>query len=421
MSKPVDQLNQRDKNLRLLFLSHMMEYGEIEISDTKEEVNNHIHTTYSFSPYSPTLAIVMAYTSGLVTAGIMDHDSIGGAEEFIKAGELVGLATTIGVECRVSMAGTPLEGRRINNPDQKSIAYMALHGIPHTQIGRIREFFAPYIDARLVRDKKMVDNINELFRPYGIELDFVRDVLPISEYSNGGTVTERHILFALSKKIVEKCGKGKSCVDFIKNTLEIPVSQKVEELLLDEQQIHYEYDLLGVLKSDLVGKIYVDATDECPPVREVIALAKETSSIAAYAYLGDVGSSVTGDKKAQKFEDDYLDLLFETIDDLGYDAVTYMPSRNTLEQLERVMTLCDRYGMFQISGEDINTPRQKFLSPKLQEPEFRHLIDSTWALIGHEKMATKDLSLGMFSEQSKAKYPNLKKRILAYREYGLKK
>ena len=220
---------------------------------------------------------------------------------------------------------------------------------------------------------------------------------------------------------MEKCGKGKSCVDFIKNTLEIPVSKKVEELLLDEQQIHYEYDLLGVLKSDLVGKIYVDATDECPPVREVIALAKETSSIAAYAYLGDVGSSVTGDKKAQKFEDDYLDLLFETIDDLGYDAVTYMPSRNTLEQLERVMTLCDRYGMFQISGEDINTPRQKFLSPKLQEPEFRHLIDSTWALIGHEKMATKDLSLGMFSEQSKAKYPNLKKRILAYREYGLKK
>ena len=31
---------------------------------------------------------------------------------------------------------------------------------------------------------------------------------------------------------------------------------------------------------------------------------------------------MTGDKKTQKFEDDYLDLLFDVIKDLGFDAVT---------------------------------------------------------------------------------------------------
>ena len=51
-------------------------------------VNNHIHTTYSFSPYSPTKAVYTAWMNGLVTAGIMDHDSVAGAEEFIEAGKM---------------------------------------------------------------------------------------------------------------------------------------------------------------------------------------------------------------------------------------------------------------------------------------------------------------------------------------------
>ena len=52
-----------------------------------------------------------------------------------------------------------------------------------------------------------------------------------------------------------------------------------------------------------------------------------------HAYLGDVGESVTGDKKAQKFEDDYLDEVIACLKDIGVPAVTYMPTRNTPEQL----------------------------------------------------------------------------------------
>ena len=51
-------------------------------------INNHIHTTYSFSPYSPTAAVYAARMEGLCTAGIIDHDSISGAEEFIEAAPL---------------------------------------------------------------------------------------------------------------------------------------------------------------------------------------------------------------------------------------------------------------------------------------------------------------------------------------------
>jgi len=165
------------------------------------------------------------------------------------------------------------------------------------------------------------------------------------------------------------------------------------------------------MKSDLVASFYIDATDECPHVTNFIDFAKRCGGIAAYAYLGDVGNSITGDKKTQKFEDDFIELLFENISSLGFNAVTYMPSRNTLPQLERVMALCDKHDFFQISGEDINTPRQNFICEALSKPEFAHLTQSTWALIGHEQEATKVLSKAMFSDETKVNYPSLKERI----------
>ena len=112
--------------------------------------------------------------------------------------------------------------------------------------------------------------------------------------------------------------------------------------------------------------------------------ANEIDAISAYAYLGDVGVSVTGDKKAQKFEDDYLPELFDVIKELGFKAVTYMPSRNTKEQLMTLKKYCADNRLMEISGEDINSPRQKFICEALKLPEFANLIDSTWELIRHE-------------------------------------
>ena len=187
---------------------------------------------------------------------------------------------------------------------------------------------------------------------------------------------------------------------------------------MDSNNEHYSYDLLGALKSDLVEKFYIDATAECPDIKEVIDFAREIGAISAYAYLGDVGSSVTGDKKSQKFEDDYLDELFDVIKELGFNAVTYMPSRNTMEQLKRLKQLCEKYDMFQISGEDINTPRQSFICTALRNEEFKNLIESTWALIGHEYMATQDKRKGLFSDETIAKYPDINERIKEYCKIG---
>lgn len=419
----IKNLNGGTAETRLAALKSLMEKiqsGEIKKPETGNDVNNHIHSIYSFSPYSPTKAVWMAYTSGLKTAGIMDHDSVSGTEEFIKAAEIVGMAATVGAEVRVSMKNTRLKGKKINNPDQDEVAYVAMHGIPHTQISKVKEFFKPITEARLKRNRKMVDKINEIMAPYGISLDFDGEVIPISMLHEGGSVTERHILYALSLKLVNKLGRGKATIDFLKNDMKIALSSKIEGFLSDENNDCYEYDLLGALKSDLVEKFYIPATDECVDVREIVKLADETGAILAYAYLGDVGNSVTGDKKTQKFEDDYLDLLFDEIKELGFKAVTYMPSRNTKEQLERVMALCDKHGFFQISGEDINTPRQSFICLAQRDEMFSHLEQATWALIGHEKAATENLEDAMFSEKMVAKYPDINDRTKYFSQIGKK-
>ena len=414
----VNLLNDEKKETRLNALSDIkkkLDSGEIAKPEKTDNVNNHIHTTYSFSPYSPTKAVYMAYMNGLVTAGIMDHDSIGGAKEFIEAGKIFEISTTIGIEIRADMSKTRLNGRRINNTDQDSIAYVTLHGIPHQYIDDINGYLALFRKNRNTRNKKMCENITEIMKPYDIKLDFDEHVLPISQYSDGGSVTERHITYALSKLIAEKYQTPSEVMNFLKNVMKLNVAPNSEKALLENNPDYYLYDILGILKADMVEKFYVDAYDECPNIEDYIKIAKATGASSAYPYLGDVENSVTGDKRAQKFEDDYLDLLFEEIVRLGFNSATYMPTRNTKAQLERFMKLCEKNNLFQISGEDINSPRQGFICKALYDPVFSHLIDATWALINHEAAATKCEDCGMFSDKTIKLYPNISDRVKFFR------
>ncbi len=352
-------------------------------------INNHIHTCHSFSPYSPTEAVYTAYMNGLATAGIVDHDTTAGSREFLEAGKAIGMPVTVGAECRIDMSRTKVGGKRLNNPDQESVAYVVMHGIPHANLEAVDDFLAPYRAKRNIRNRGMIENINALTSSFGIVLDFDRDVLPLSVTS----VTERHLLFALTKKITEKYKTPYDVVAYMRDVMGVPVSGKTEENILGGEKTpnFYEYDILGALKSNLVEKIYIPATDELPDVMEFTDMVRKFGGISAYAYLGDVGSSVTGDKKAQKFEDDYLEDVFDVITDYGFDAVTFMPTRNTPEQLDRLMALCKERHFFQISGEDINSPRQKFICPAYDDPKFAHLVDAAYTLIKYENLAATDM------------------------------
>lgn len=414
MENLLKQLNASKVEERILALEQIKDKADKPLR-RDNDANNHIHTIYSFSPYSPSKAAFMAYEAGLTSAGIMDHDSVSGAKEFKKACEILNLGSTCGVEVRAKFK----KGfGKINHPDQPDCIYMAAHGIPYQNLDKFTEYLAPFRKKRNERNAKMCDLISSKYGRFGLTLDFEKDVYPLSQAYEGGSVTERHLLFGLAKKLDQRFSKRDELLEFLTNDLDLSVSEKIKNFLLDKDNPHFLYDLLGVLKAD-TKFFYIDADEEMPEAEEFVAFAKQMGAIPAYAYLGDVGDSVTGDKKAQKFEDDFLDELVEELKRIGYLAIAYMPTRNTPKQLQRIMKLCKENGFFEISGEDINSPRQKFACSALALPEYSHLIDSTWALIGHEYISTKQgLEYGMFSNKTIKEIPDLKERIRKYAEIG---
>jgi len=420
--KIIQELNGSNKRSRLFGLEKiykLIETGEEQFEKT-EEVNNHVHTIYSFSPYSPSMAAYLAWKAGLQAVGIMDHDSVSGCKELIGACKIIGIASTVGFELRVNFSGTIVEGRKLNNPDSKNIGYIAIHGIPESKLPEAKKFLNPIQVARNKRNKKMLDNLNNLIKDYGIgKIYFREEVYNISQAQEGGSITERHILYAFARKIIQKTGKGEKLILFLKDNLGIELSAKIENLLLDKNNQFYLYDLLGILKSSFLDKIFIQPDyEECISVYEAVKFINSINAIPAYAYLGDVTDSPTGDKKAEKFEDDFLEELIPELKKIGFTAITYMPPRNTLNQLLRLQRLCRKYEFMEISGVDINSPRQSFNYAIILRPEFAHLIEATWALIAHEKLANYDEKYALFNNRNPLKGKLLKERIVTYSEIG---
>ena len=72
----------------------------------------------------------------------------------------------------------------------------------------------------------------------------------------------------------------------------------------------------------------------------------------------------------------------------------------------------------EISGVDINSSRQSFSCPEILEPDFHHLIESTWALIAHEKLASVDERYALFSPENPRASLGLADRLERYARVG---
>lgn len=394
--------------------------GGASVPPATREVNNHVHTIYSFSPYSPAMAAYRARASGLAAAGSVDHDSIGAAEEMLEASALLGIGATVGFEIRVSFRDSPFALRKINNPDSIGIVYMTVQGLPRSSFRAAREFLKPIGKARGERNRRMTLAVTSLLESAGYRgIRYDRDVLPLSKSIEGGSVTERHILAAAAASMIERHGKGPALVSGIARDLGLACPPRVASWLSDPDNPHYLFDLLGLLKTGFLEAVFEQpGEEECIPVEGAIAFARKAGAIPAYAYLGDIADSPTGDKNAEKFEDEFLDELVPYLADIGYRAVAYMPPRNSPRQLARIRELCSRAGLMEISGVDINSSRQSFNCPEVLAPAMAHLVDATWALIAHERLSGIDSRYGLFAADNPLAAKPIAERIAAYGEIG---
>jgi hypothetical protein len=366
------------------------------------------------------MAALKAREAGLEAAGSVDHDSWSAAGEMRRACEITGLGCVTGFELRVSLRHTEFADRKINSPDSKGIAYMTVQGVPAAAASRVTDFLKPLSSARGERNREMTGALNRILAASGLEpLDYGRDIVPLSMAREGGSVTERHILYALSLRLISREGKGEGLLKFLEEKLGLKVTGKNRAFLSEAANPYYAYDLLGALKGSFNDRLFIQPDErECPRAEAVTAFAKSINAVPSYAYLGDVSESPTGDKKAEQFEDDYLESLIPRLRDFGFQGVTYMPPRNTMAQIRRLRALCEKQGLLEISGVDINSPRQVFQCPEIRRPEFALLRDTTWALAVHEKLASVDPNRGLFNPQDPLAGRPLSERIAAFAEAG---
>ena len=418
--RTIEQLNAWEKEDRLNAVRELKEAidaGKLPAVDRLGECDNHIHSTFSFSPYSPSMIAWKAYQVGLDTCGIIDHESVAGILEFREACEILGVVPTAGFEVRMHWDNTPLAGKKFNNPDQLSVGYFPVHGVPVRSIDKVEEFLLPIRKAREIRNRKMTAVIDKELSVYGMNLDFDRDVIPVSRWKQKGNITERHILFATAQLMIRECGKGQPLLDFLTEKVKIKVPDVNRGFLMDLDSPIYTYDLTNLLKGFFSEMMYQNAThEETPDVREAVPFLNSLGCLPTYTYLGDVrGDSVTGDKKTQKFEDDILDEMFACLHEYGMRAFSYAPTRNAPDQVARVRELCRKYDMLEILGEDINQPRQSFIMTYTDDNDREFFNDATWAIIGHEKLANEDLEQSIISDTTLKRIPDLRERISYYK------
>lgn len=412
-----------DKNLLVRIDALELARSEIQEKNIKRkqdtvETNNHIHTKFSFSPYYPALAAFLAWKAGLQTVGSIDHDSFAAAREMKSAGNYLGIGTTVGFELRVDFSSLGFGDRTINNPDSKGIAYVVCHGIPLKYEAEVKKWLKPINHSRNARNVKMVSDLNFVLSKKGIDtLNFEKEVVTSSEYKNGGSITERHILAALSNKLIESIPSDK-IVNYLSQDMGVKkISSTLQAYVSDEANPHRMYDLLGVLKSSYLPQFFIQPNNaECIDALEFLQFSDSVEGISTYAYLGDVAVSSTGDKKEQKFEDNYLDILMPALKEAGFKAIAYMIPRNTKDQINRIRDLCEQYVFMEINGVDLNSSRQSINCPQLSDPAFSYLADSAWALVGHEyNIATGKNCLSFDPKQS---IDSLNKQIKEYAEIG---
>ena len=162
-----------------------------------ENVNLHFHSFFSYNAegWSPSHIAWEARRAGLYAAGLCDFDVLDGVEEFLSAGELLGLRATANLETRVFLR--EYSDVEITSPGEPGVTYIMGAGFarPLPAGSPQAKGQAFYRSSATARDLALIQRINPHV-PH-IAVDYEKDVLPLTPL---GGATERHIIRAYLNK-----------------------------------------------------------------------------------------------------------------------------------------------------------------------------------------------------------------------------
>jgi hypothetical protein len=160
-------------------------------------VNMHMHSFFSYNAdgWSPSHLAWAARSAGLYAAGLCDFDVLDGQEEFLEAGEILGLRATVNLETRAYVRDFAKVD--INSPGEPGVTYIMGGGFarPLAAGSPQAQGLAAFRRGARERNEALIQRINPHIPD--IALDYARDVVPLTP---AGVATERHIVRAYVRK-----------------------------------------------------------------------------------------------------------------------------------------------------------------------------------------------------------------------------
>jgi len=348
-----------------------------------ENVNMHFHSFFSYNAegWSPSHIAWQAHRGGLYAAGLCDFDVLDGLDEFLAAGELLGLRSTVNLETRVYMA--EYADVDITSPGEPGVTYIMGAGFTRVPSAGSPEArgLATFREGARARNLALVSRINPHIE--AIAIDYEEDVLPLTPM---GAATERHIIRAYINKAESVFATPEAIGGFWSETLGKPVAD-VEAMLgtpaLDE-----------AARSKLAkrgGLGYVQPSEDTfPPVEEFIQWVLSCGAIPMVTWL-DGTSGGEADGRA----------MLECMIGKGAAAMNIVPDRNwnisdpdtravKIANLEAIVDAANDLGMPINIGTEMNKTGLPFvddLSGEVLSKFKESFLRGARIMVGHSILA----------------------------------
>lgn len=383
--------------------------GEIGLPGMTRALNMHCHSFYSYNPDfdSPSTLAWRARKHGLWAAGIVDFDVLDGIDEFLQAGEMLGLAVVGGIETRVFLK--EFAEFEINSPGEPGIAYHMGAGMPGSMVPPEQsEFLLKLKYLAQQRNRRMIAKLNSFTAP--LELDCEKDILPLTP---NGNPTERHI----AQAYMERASAAFENDDKLKMFWE----EKLGELPL-KIDCRNGFDLQLLIRKKLMKRGGVGYTKpdlgSFPAMHDFNAFVLACGGIPTSAWLD-------GTTPGEQRLDELLDLEMRT----GLAAVNLIPDRNyskgnpdrKLDNMNEFVRTADERGLPVLAGTELNAPGLKFVDDfdcDELAPIMPLFIKGARIVYAHSVLQ-RSSGMGFCSPWANIHFPDLVDRNKYYNELGL--
>jgi len=346
-------------------------------------MNMHAHSFFSYNGegWSPSRLAYEFRKMGLYGAALCDFDVLHGLNEFLCAGDLLGLRTAASFECRVFFK--EYADAEINSPGEPGVFYFMGSGFANVPAAGTPEaaVFARLLEQSHARNRALIARINGKLP--AARLDYDRDVLPLTPEGNA---TERHIVRAYFDVALKEQGSAEAAADFWAGCFGADAAEL--RAFAGNTNKFVEYLRGKLMKKGGLGYVQPDE-NTFPPIDDVIGLIRSCRALPCTAWLD---GSLPGEANPRQ--------QLECLLGKGLELVNIIPDRNwnfadpakrakKVAALNEYMKTAQELELPIIAGTECNKPGQRTVDDFASDALAPHLpafLKGAQVLVGHTTM-----------------------------------